>query len=57
MHLEWSPNAERAGNQGTNQDQPEYWEEFWGPELTCCLSDSSERPSTNNNVKSSQGVK
>ena len=37
-------------------DRPEYWEESWRPEETCCHSISSERPSTNAGVKSSLGV-
>ena len=30
---------------------PEYWEEFWRLEETCCHSISSERPSTYADVK------
>ena len=30
---------------------PEYSEESWRPEETCCHSDSSERPSANADVK------
>ena len=38
-------------------DQPEYWEDSWTPEETCCLSDPSERPPDNFGVKKSQGIK
>ena len=31
--------------------RPEYWEESWGLEETCCHSNSSERPSANADVK------
>ena len=36
--------------------QPEYWEESWRLEGTCCHSNSSERPSANAGEKNSQGV-
>ena len=36
--------------------RPEYREESWRPEKTCRYSNSSERPSANNDVKISQGV-
>ena len=39
-----------------NWDRPEYWEESWKLEGTCCHSNSSERPSANADVKKSQGV-
>ena len=32
---------------------PEYWEESWIFEETCCHSDSHERPSANADVKNS----
>ena len=32
-------------------DRPEYWEESWRLEETCCHSDTSERPSANSDVK------
>ena len=35
----------------------EYWEKSRGLEETCCYSDSSEKPSTNADVKNFQGVK
>ena len=35
----------------------EYWEESWSLEETCCHSNSSEKPSTNVDVKNSKGVK
>ena len=35
---------------------PEYWEDSWRLEETCCHSGSSERPSANADVKNSQGV-
>ena len=39
-------------------NRPEYWEESWRPEETCCHSDSSEkRLPTNVRVKNSVGVK
>ena len=34
-------------------ERPEYWEEFWRLEETCCHSNSSERPSANADVKNS----
>ena len=34
---------------------PEYWEESWRLEDTCCHSNSSERPSANADVKNSNG--
>ena len=34
---------------------PEYWEESWRLEETCCHSDSSERPLANADVKNSNG--
>ena len=34
---------------------PEYSEESWRPEETCCHSDSSERPSANADVKTQKG--
>ena len=37
-------------------DRLEYWEESQKPKETCCLLDSSERPSANAGVKSSQRV-
>ena len=37
-------------------ERPEYWEESWRLEETCCPSNSSERPSANADVKNSQGV-
>ena len=33
--------------------RPEYWEESWRLEETCCHSDSSEKPSANTDVKNS----
>ena len=35
-------------------DWPQYWEEFWWLEETCCHSNSSEKPSANACVKNSQ---
>ena len=35
-------------------DRPEYWEESWRLEKTCCHSNSSEKPSANAGVKNSQ---
>ena len=37
-------------------EQSEYWEESWKLEETCCLSNSSERPSANTDVKNSKDV-
>ena len=37
-------------------ERPEYWEELWRLEETCCHLNSSERPSAKTNVKNSQGV-
>ncbi len=34
--------------------RPEYWEESWRPEETCCHSNSSERPSAYADVKNSK---
>ena len=34
-------------------EQPEYWEESWRLEETCCHSDSSEKPSVKADVKNS----
>ena len=34
----------------------EYWEEYWRLEETCCHSNSSEKPSTNADMKNSQEV-
>ena len=39
------------------KDRPEYWEESWRLEETCCHSNSSEKPSANADVKNSEGVK
>ena len=36
--------------------RPEYWEESWRLEETCCHSNSSEKPSAKTDVKNSQGV-
>ena len=38
------------------EKRPEYWDESWKHEETCCLSNSSERPSAKTDVKKSQGV-
>ena len=37
-------------------EQPEYWEESWRLEETCCHSNSSERPSADADMKNSEGV-
>ena len=37
-------------------DQPEYWDESWRFEETCCHSNFSERPSANAGVENSQRV-
>ena len=37
-------------------ERPEYWEESWRLEESCCHSNISERPSVNANVKNSKGV-
>ena len=37
-------------------ERPEYWEESWRLEETCCHSNSSERPSANTDEKNSEGV-
>ena len=34
-------------------ERPEYWEDSWRLEETCCHSNSSEKPSANADVKSS----
>ena len=39
------------------RERPEYWEESWRLEETCCHSNFRERPSANVDVKNSQGVK
>ena len=36
--------------------RPEYWEESWRLDETCCHSNSNERPSDNTDIKNSQGV-
>ena len=36
--------------------RPEYWDESWRLEETCCHSNSSEKPSANIDVKNSRGV-
>ena len=38
-------------------DWPEYWEESWKLEETCCHSDSSEKPSVKDDVENSQRSK
>ena len=38
------------------QDRPEYCDESLRLEVTCCYSDSSERPLANSGVKNSQGI-
>ena len=38
-------------------DQLEYWEKTWWLKQTCCLSDSSEKPSDKADVKNSQKSK
>ena len=35
---------------------PEYWDESWRLEETCCHSNSSEKPSANTDVENSKGV-
>ena len=35
---------------------PEYWDESWRLEETCCHSNSSEKPLTNSDVKNSRGI-
>ena len=37
-------------------DQPDYWEESWRHEETCCHSNFSERQSANANGKNFQGI-
>ena len=37
-------------------ERPDYWEESWRLEDTCCHSDFSERPSVDADVKNSGGV-
>ena len=37
-------------------ERPEYWEESWRLEETCCHSNSCERPSANADVKNTQGI-
>ena len=37
-------------------ERPEYWEESWRLEETCCHSNSSEKPSANTDVNNSKGV-
>ena len=37
-------------------DWPEYWEESWKGEKTCCQPDFNERPSANAGGKNSLGV-
>ena len=47
----------RIGNERTSRnltDRPEYWEESWRLEETCCHSNSSEKSSANTGVKTSQ---
>ena len=41
----------------TALNRPEYREESWRLEETCCQSNPSERPSANTDVKNSQGAK
>ena len=36
--------------------RPEYWDQSWRFEETCCHSNSSEKPSANTDVKNSRGV-
>ena len=48
--------AQLAARQSHNQsihywERPEYWEESWRLEETCCLSNSSERTSAHTDVK------
>ena len=38
------------------RERPEYWEESWRLEETCCYSKSSKRPSANADVKNSKRV-
>ena len=56
----------RLKNQKTSRDyldynitnnRPEYWEDSWKLEKTCCHSNSSEKPSLNDVVKNSQKCK
>ena len=42
---------------GWMEDQPEYYEESWRIEETCCHSDSSGKPSANISVKNSHNNK
>ena len=46
----WHPKLEHC------EDRPEYCEEFWTLEETCCYLDSREKPSANAGVKSSLEV-
>ena len=38
------------------RERPEYWEESWRLEETCCHSNSSEKSSANTDVKNSKRV-
>ena len=42
-----------SGDHPNYWDRPEYWEEFWRLEGTCCHSNSNEKPSANADVKNS----
>ena len=48
---EWRPSKQQH-----NWERPEYWEESWRIEETCCQSNSCERPSANEDVKNSNWV-
>ena len=51
LAAEWRPSKQQY-----YWKRPESWDESWRPEETCCLSDSSEKPLANTDVKNSKGV-
>ena len=52
----WRTNGDHP-NYNIFRDRPEYWEESWWLEETCCHLDFSERSSDNASEKNSEGVK
>ena len=51
MTDEWRPSKRQH-----YWERPEYWEESWRLEETCCHSNSREKPPVNADVKNSKGV-
>ena len=53
LSKEWNNNEWRPSKLQHSWERPEYWEESWRLEKTCCHSNSSERPSALADIKNS----